>query len=187
MCIAPVLAMPNFQKDSVIECDASGNGVGAVLLQEGRPIAYISKALTPTNLGLSAYEKEMLAAVIAVQKWRPYLVGRHFKIITDHFSLKYLLVQRISTPMQQKWLTKLAGYDYEIIYRSGKENKAADALSRLYDKGEDVALMAITFPVANWLNSVQEEWKNDQQIQNSYRRLKLRQPLILNSVGLTSS
>lgn len=86
MCTAAVLAMPNFQKIFVIECDASGNGVGAVLLQEGRPIAYISLALTPMNLGLSAYEKEMLAAVISAQKWRPHLVGRHFKIITDHLS-----------------------------------------------------------------------------------------------------
>lgn len=120
MCTAPVLAMPDFQKTFVLECDASREGIGAVLSQEGRPISYLSKALSPKNLGLSAYEKEMLAVVFAVQKWRPYLLGKHFKVITDHFSLKYMLEQRISTPMQQKWLTKLIGYDFEIIFRSGR-------------------------------------------------------------------
>ena len=127
MCTAPVLAMPDFQKTFVLECDASGEGIGAVLSQEGRPISYLSKALSPKNLGLSTYEKKMLAVVFAVQKWRPYLLGKHFKVITDHFSLKYMLEQRISTPMQQKWLTKLIGYDFETIFRSGRENKAVDA------------------------------------------------------------
>ena len=68
MCAAPVLVMPDFQNDFVIECDAFGNGIGAVLLQEGRSIVYLSKALAPKNLGLSAYEKEMLDAVMVVQK-----------------------------------------------------------------------------------------------------------------------
>ena len=129
MCAAPVLAMPDFQKDFVIEYDASENGIRAVLLQEGRPISYLSKALASKNLGLSTYEKKMLAAIMAVQKWRPYVVGKYFKIITDHLSLKFLLDQLVSTPLQHKWLTKLAGYDYEIVYRSGKVNTAVHALS----------------------------------------------------------
>ncbi|WJZ92202.1 hypothetical protein VitviT2T_011213 [Vitis vinifera] len=91
------------------------------------PIACMSKALSPKNLGPSTYEKEMLAVVVAVQKWRPCLIGKHFKIVVDHSSLKYLLEQRISTSMQHKWLTKLMGYDYEIIYRSGKEKEAVHA------------------------------------------------------------
>lgn len=67
----------------------------------------------------------------AVHKWRPYIIGRPFNIRTDHQSLKYLLEQRISTPAQQKWLSKLLGYDYVVSYKKGSENLVADALSRV--------------------------------------------------------
>lgn len=67
--------MPDFTKQFIIETDASNNGIGAVLMQEGRPIAYLSKALCPENLGLSTYEKEPLAVLMATQKWRTYLMG----------------------------------------------------------------------------------------------------------------
>ena len=72
-----------------------------------------------------------MAVVLAVKKWRPYLLGRHFIIKTDHFSLKYLLEQKLTTTFQSKWLPKLMGYDYEIQYKQGKENLVADGLSRL--------------------------------------------------------
>ena len=71
-------------------------GIGAMLLHEDRPISNLSKVLSLKSLGLSAYEKEMLAIVFAVQKWRPYLLRKHFKVVTDHFSLKYMLEQRMS-------------------------------------------------------------------------------------------
>ena len=99
-------------------------------MQNKRPISYLSQALGQKNMGLSIYEKELLALVTAVTKWRHYLEGYHFIIYTDHQSLKYLLEQRISTPLQQKWLTKLLGLSYEIHYKKGKDNVAANALSR---------------------------------------------------------
>ena len=98
-------------------------------MQDGRPIAYYSKALSGQALVRSTYEKELMAIVLSVHQWRNYLLGWQFRIRTDHKSLKYLLKQRISTLDQQKWLVKLMGYDYKIKYRPGCENVAVDALS----------------------------------------------------------
>ncbi|GJV00542.1 putative mitochondrial protein [Tanacetum coccineum] len=89
------------------------------------------KTLANKHQSLSAYEKELLVVVLALQKWRGYLLDIHFKIRTDHFSLKYVLDQRITTPFQSKWLPKLLGFDYEIEYKKGKENVVADALLRV--------------------------------------------------------
>lgn len=88
--------------------------------------------------------------MLAVQKWRPYLFGRHFVIRTDQQSLKYLLEQRVGTLAQQKWLTKLMGYDFIVEYDSGRENRAANALFR---RDEQVELHAITWSVP-WLDLV---------------------------------
>lgn len=121
MTSTPVLALPDFTKEFVIECDASGVGIGAVLSQQGHPIAYLSKALAPRHIALSVYDKEMLAVVYAVEHWRTYLLGHHFRIYTDHRTIEYFLGQRITTPAQQKWLLKLIGYDYSIHYKAGKK------------------------------------------------------------------
>ena len=77
----------------------------------------------------------MLAILHALKKWQTYLIGRHFKVKTDHDSLKHFLEQRLSLEEQQKWVTKMLGYDFEIIYKKGKLNVVADALSR---KNEEV-------------------------------------------------
>nr|XP_027093474.1 uncharacterized protein LOC113713862 [Coffea arabica] len=130
MTTAPVLSMPNFELPFVIETDACEVGIGAVLMQQGHPIAFLSKALANQNLGMSVYEKELFALVLAVTKWKHYLVGHRFIIRTDHQALKYLLEQRLTHPLQHKWLTKLLGLDYEIHYKKGIDNGVADALSR---------------------------------------------------------
>lgn len=91
MVTTPVLTLPDYTKPFVIETDASGKGVGAVLMQHSRPIAYYSKALSARQQLLSTYEKELLAIVLATHKWHSYLQGHRFIIKTDHQSLKYLL------------------------------------------------------------------------------------------------
>lgn len=122
MTTTPVLALPNYSKDFVLETDASGMGLGVVLMQDGHPIAYWSKGLSTKDQALSTYEKELMAGVLEVLKWRYYLLGRHFLIKTDHQSLKYLIEQRVGTPFQQKWVTTLLGFDYAIIYKTGRDN-----------------------------------------------------------------
>ncbi|KAF2300131.1 hypothetical protein GH714_009331 [Hevea brasiliensis] len=114
MTTTPTLAMPNFNEPFIIESDASSDGIGAVLTEHGRPIAFMSRALGVAKKSWSVYAKEMLAIVHPVHTWRPYLLGRKFYIHTDQCSLKHLLEQRIVTPEQQKWVAKLIGHEYEI-------------------------------------------------------------------------
>jgi hypothetical protein len=89
-------------------------------MQEGRPLAFTNKQVLEFHLGQSISEKEMLAILHVVDILRPYLLGKHFQIKTNHQSLKYFMEQRPSPPEQQKWVTKLFVYDYEIIYKKGK-------------------------------------------------------------------
>lgn len=106
---APVLALPNFTKPFVIETDASNMGVGYVLLQGGHPLAFVSKTLGVRNQGLSTYEKEFLAILLVVDKWRQYLQHAEFTIYSDHRSLSHLSEQRLTTPWQQRVFSKLLG------------------------------------------------------------------------------
>jgi hypothetical protein len=134
MCKAPVLTTLDFTKTFIVECDSSGNGIGVVLMQEGRPLAFESRPLKGKDLHKPIYEKEIMEILHALKKWCPYLIGRHFKVKKDHDSLKYFLEQRLSSEEQQKWVTKILVYDSKIVYKKGKKNVVADALSR---KDED--------------------------------------------------
>ncbi|KAD5508745.1 hypothetical protein E3N88_16448 [Mikania micrantha] len=131
LSFAPVLALPDFTKPFVVETDASSKGLGVVLMQDHHPIAYISKALSTKQLMLSVYEKELLAILMAIKQWHHYLSLNHFVIKTDQRSLKHLMDQTITTPLQQSWLAKMQGYSHEIVYKNGVDNVAADALSRI--------------------------------------------------------
>lgn len=97
-----------------------------------------------TLVSSSAYVRELFAITEAIKKWCQYLLGNTFKIFTNHKSLKNLMTQAIQTPEQQKWLTKLMGYNYEIHYKPSKENVVADALSRIPECKEEVFMPAIS-------------------------------------------
>lgn len=163
MTTFPVLVLLDFTQPFEVECDASGRGIGAVLMQQRKPLAYFSKALSDTALSKSAYDKEIMALALAVQHWRPYLLGRHFLVYTDQKSLRHLLQQRITTIDQQSWMAKLLGYSIAIVYKPGPENKAADALSRILEEGELNGL--ISFPV--WLDGLElaQEVDSDPHLQ----------------------
>lgn len=156
---SPVLALPEFGKDFVIETDASNTGIGAVLMQDNHPICYINRALGPRHQALSVYEKELMAVVHAVQAWSSYLTHRPFLIKTDQKSLKYLLDQKVTTPFQHMWLSKLMGYTYEIQYKQGKENHAADALSRV--TGAQLLSITLSHAHEGLFDSIQLLWQSD--------------------------
>ncbi|KAI5330664.1 hypothetical protein L3X38_030062 [Prunus dulcis] len=99
-----------------------------------------------------------MAILFAVEKWRSYLIDSHFKIITDHQTLRHLHDQHITTPAQHKWLAKLLGYNYTFEYRAGSLNKAADALSR---QSEYVSLLAISAPSFDSIIDIQALYTSD--------------------------
>lgn len=159
MTTAHVLALPNFSKPFVLETNASGKGVGAVLMQDHWPIAFLSKALSLRNQVLSIYEREFLAVIIVVQKWRTYLQGHKFMIRTDQQALRHLLDQKSMNPTQQRWNTKLLGLNYEIQFRSGVENRAADALSRYPTFTSACPCISTISPI--WIQKVVQSYAND--------------------------
>jgi hypothetical protein len=148
--------MPDFTKTFVVECDASFHGFGAVLIQEGHPIAFFSRPVAPRHLALAAYERELIGLVHAVRHWRPYLWGRRFLIKTDHYNLKYLLDQRLATIPQHHWVGKLLGFDFTVEYKSGAANAVADVLSRRdTEEGALLALSASRFDFIDCLRQAQ--------------------------------
>ncbi|KAL4013706.1 hypothetical protein IC575_025889 [Cucumis melo] len=166
MMTLPVLTTPDFNLPFEIESDASGFGVGAVLTQCRRPIAYFSKALCMRDRARPVYERELIAVVFAVQRWRPYRLGRKFTVKTDQQSLKFLLEQRVIQPQYQKWIVKLLGYSFEVVYQLGLENKAVDALSRI---SPIVQLNQITAPALMDVEIIKEEIRKDPTLQKIIR------------------
>ncbi|WVZ70259.1 hypothetical protein U9M48_018936 [Paspalum notatum var. saurae] len=127
---APVLAQPDITKPFDVYYDASGSGLGCVLMQEGRVIAYASCQLRKHEVNYPTHDLELLAVVYALKKWRHYLLGNTCHIYTDHKSLKYIFTQPELNMRQRRWLELIKDYDLEVYYHPGKANVVADALSR---------------------------------------------------------
>ena len=172
---APVLAVPDYSKQFVIETDTSDAGFGAVLMQEGHPISYLSKPLSDRNKALSTYEKECMALLLAVEKWRSYLVGQEFLIRTDHRSLLFLAEQKATTKLQQKALLKLMDLNFKIAYKQGATNSAADALSRNPDPTA-LPVCSISTSTPSWMDRLQEAYLSDPETQQMLVELSLSSP-----------
>ncbi|KAJ0079115.1 hypothetical protein Patl1_22573 [Pistacia atlantica] len=114
MTSVSVLVAPNFELPFEVQTDASSHGIGAVLVQQSHPIAYLSKAFSPQAKQKLVYKRELMLVVFAVHKWSSYLLGRKFIIKTDQRSLQFLQDQRVKTPEQQRWLSKLMGFFFDI-------------------------------------------------------------------------
>ena len=131
-CKAPVLAYYDVDKEVTIQCDASKEAVGAVLLQEGRPVAYASRKLRESEINWAPIEKEMLTIVFSRQKFREYILGKTIVVQTDHKPLETILRKPIATaPLRlQAMMLKVSDYDLKVGYPPGKKQVLADTLSR---------------------------------------------------------
>ena len=129
----PVLTYFDKNKDHIIQTDASKTGLGAVLLQDGQPVVYASRALTDTEHRYSNTERELLGVVFGLKRLHHYTFGHSIPVETDHQPLTSIWKKTIATssPRQQRLLLRLAQYDVNIQYLRGKENVIADALSRV--------------------------------------------------------
>ncbi|GJS35138.1 ribonuclease H-like domain-containing protein [Tanacetum coccineum] len=130
LCSAPILALPEGNEDFIAYCDASIKGLGAVLMQREKVIAYASRQLKIHEKNYTTHDLELGAVVFALKIWRHYLYGTRCTVFTDHKSLQHILDQKELNMRQRRWLELLSDYDCEIRYHPGKANCIGDALSR---------------------------------------------------------
>jgi hypothetical protein len=127
---APVLIMPDMEKPFSIYCDASGQGLGCVLMQDGHVVAYASRQLRNQEEKYLTHDLELAAVVHALKIWMHYIIGKRCEVYSDHKSLKYIFTQPDLNLRQRRWLELIKDYDLGINYHLGKANVVADALSR---------------------------------------------------------
>ncbi|GJR77934.1 putative reverse transcriptase domain-containing protein [Tanacetum coccineum] len=130
LCSAPILALPEGSEGFVVYCDASHKGLGAVLMQREKVIAYASRQLKVHEKNYTTHDLELGSVVFALKIWRHYLYGTRCTVFTDHKSLQHILDQKELNMRQRRWLELLSDYDCDIRYHPGKANVVADALSR---------------------------------------------------------
>lgn len=174
MVTLPVLGLPNFTQPFIVETNTSGIGLGEVFMQNNRAIAFFSQVLPPKGKEKSIYERELMAIVFAIQKWRHYLLRRRFMVRTGQRSLKFLLEQREVNQEYQRWLTKLLGFDFDIEYKAGLENKAVDALSRI---DATATLMTLSIPSSVQLSEIQQAVGEDTNLGAIYTSLRKGQSI----------
>jgi hypothetical protein len=139
----------------------------------GQLIAYLSKHLSQPNKFLSIYEKECLALIMAVEKWSPYLQRQEFIIKTDHISLAYFNEQTLQSELQRKAVTRLMGLQFKIVYRQGKENAAADALSCIPHL---LNIQSYSEVKPLWIHEVVNSYATDSDAQELIAQLALASP-----------
>ena len=152
MTTAPVLTLPEGKDGFTVYTDASKEGLGCVLMQHGKVVAYATRKLKPHELNYPTHDLELAAVVFALKKWRHYLYGVVFEIFTDHKSLKYLFSQKDLNLRQRRWMELLQDYDCTVNYHAGKANVVADALSR------KVKVARLMVRETKMIQSI-EEWK----------------------------
>jgi hypothetical protein len=140
---APVLIMPDIHKGFDVCCDASRQGLGCVLMQEGKVVAFASRQLRKHEQNYPIHDLELVVVVHALKIWRHYMIGNKCQIFNDHKSLKYIFTQKDFNLRQRRWLELIKDYDLDIQYHPGKANVVADTSSR---KGQTSMLIGHLLP-----------------------------------------
>ena len=170
----PILVLPDPSKPFIIECDASKFAIGQVLCQgEGRDrrvVAYESRKMIPAEINYPVHDQELLSVIHALKKWRHYLHGGKVRVITDNWATKFFLTKPELNKRQAGWLDFIQEFNLDIIYRPGKENTVADALSRRPDYVIN-SLYAIS-PPKTFLSDVHSASKQDDQYQRLFRQVE---------------
>ena len=147
--LSPTLQRPDSNSLFVVQTDASDVGLGAVLLQEveglERVLEFAIRVLTSTERNYSVSERECLDIVWAIGKFRPYINGYEFKVVTDHSSLRWLCQMKNPTSRLARWALELQGHKFTIEHRKGALNYVADALSRMYEGEEGPKVAAVSW------------------------------------------
>ena len=171
---APVLRHADFKRKFFIQCDASNQGLGAVIFQETDegyeyPVAFFSQKFTKSEKNLSVTEKECLACIRSVERFRAYIDLVPFTIITDHSSLKWLMTLKDLSGKLARWSLRLQCFDFDIIHRKGSENIVADTLSRLVEEillngSELLDMETIEFESEDYLSIIAEILENQDNL-----------------------
>ena len=165
---APVLVLPNHELSFVVHTDASGFAVGACLSQDQgnglQPVCFMSKKMLPAERNYPIHEQELLAVICALKEWRHYLHGAKFQVVTDHKSLQWLQTQPNLSARQTRWVELLQQFEFEIVYKEGKTNIVADALSRRPDhKANHISILQ---PHDQLVNEIRQAYQQDKRCQD---------------------
>lgn len=185
---APVLRSPDFSKVFTIQCDASDVGLGGVLTQEieGQEvvIAFCSRSLSRAERNYSVTQRELLSLLFCIEKFRPYIEGTRFRVITDHYSLLWLNSLKEPTGKLARWAVKLQQYSFELCHRKGKLNVVPDALSRIPSvNGEVNTIQVDLMNVDKWYINMQE---NIVKFPNKYPGWKVEDEIIFKYIPSNS-
>ncbi|GJR42680.1 putative reverse transcriptase domain-containing protein [Tanacetum coccineum] len=169
LCSAPILALPEGSEDFIAYCDASKKGLGTVLMQREKVIAYASRQLKIHEKNYTTHDLELGAVVFALKIWRHYLYGTKCTVFTDHKSLQHILNQKELNMRQRRWLELLSDYDYEIRYHLGKANVVANALS-MKERDQPLRVrtlvMTISLDLPKQILNAQTEARKPENIKN---------------------
>ena len=176
---APVLALPDFSKPFLVECDASNVGIGAVLMQGGRPVAYFNEKLNDAKLKYSTHDKELYAIVQALLHWEHYLIVLEFGLYSDHKALRFLKSQKKLNSRHASWVSYWEKFSFVLQHKAGSSNKVANALSRRHSLLTTLSYEITSFDLlpesygmdpffSNMLNYVNDGKSKDYLMMNGY-------------------